>query len=197
MSEGDYGIIPEGPYDPGVYEELVRRIVGQRTRTKSLPANGISNLLKRLEGLLQILERVRDGRPVEKALVIRDSDVGDPETLEGEMAAIVGGQTFRFPRGVQYCAVERAVETWLLVDVEAITHVALARGVAARGTLTPLEGRVDQIRNPKKRLAQLLWKVGLEQTEEVYRQIAKRINLDVLRTQCASFGRFEQKVKDC
>lgn len=155
---------------------------------------GVAQLMKRFPVLLRDLEHFRQGRPVDKAIVIRDWRGPDVNTCEQQLRQKVEGKHFAFSRGVQFCGVRQEMEAWLLADVDAINSVARDRG----GQTVPfVRGEIEEIGNPKERLTQLLSKAGLPYNAEVCREIAHRADIETLRHRCPSFRSFEQKVLDC
>lgn len=194
MPSVSYGIVVEGVYDTPVYGELIRKICSAGVEIVAREAGGVPRLMRVLPALLRDFEHVRQGRPVDKALVIRDSGGKDRGSLEQLMADRIRGQAFSFPRGIQVYAVVRAMETWLLADVDAINIVGLSRGgrpVAA------VQETVENIVDPKERLKRLLSEAGLPYDPQVCREIAQQARIETLRYRCPSFGSFEEKVRDC
>ena len=157
-------------------------------------ARGVSDLMKHFPNFLRDLEYIKQGRPVDKALVIRDSGRRDPASVEQEMADRIEGSTFSFSNGIQFHAVRKEMETWLLADVEAINSVALSRGGRR---VTPIQETLEDIVDPKERLIRLLSAAGLPYDFGVCREIARQANVETLRYRCPSFRSFEQKVIDC
>lgn len=195
VSDSSYGVIVEGDYDAGVYEELIQKICGGNVRIISRPAGNRVELMKKMTGLLRSLEYISvTGGPVDKALVIRDADGKNSDALEQEMSARFRSQTFRFPSGIQVHAVRQEMETWLLADPAAIDWVAKARSV--RDKVGRVRGALESIQRPSQKLGQLLSSAGLNYTAQVCREIAQAIDLGVLRNLCPSFREFERKVLD-
>ena len=129
-----YGVIVEGPYEEGVYEEFIRKICPEARNIRFRTAGGCSQVMKRFPTLLQSLEHVTDqGGPVEKALVTRDADCKDPAIIEAKMQESVSRCVFSFPKGVGYHAVRQETETWLLADPEAITRQFISKQTVLRG----------------------------------------------------------------
>ncbi|MFQ5828381.1 MAG: DUF4276 family protein [Candidatus Methylomirabilia bacterium] len=189
-----YGIVVEGPYDVSVYEELIRKICSADVEIFSRPAGGVSRLMGSFPKLLRVLEYIRRGRPVDKALVIRDSGVKDPASLEREMTRRITRYAYSFPKGIQFHAVRSEMETWLLADERAVNFVALSRGGSQ---VAPVQGTLEEIADPKERFIRLLSTVGLPYDAQVCREIARHVELETLRSRCPSFRSFEQKVTDC
>lgn len=106
MPEPSYGLIVEGIYDEGVFRELVRRIVSPQVRVRVRVCGGAPQLMKHFPGYLRDLEHAMQGKPVDKAVVVRDWRGSDRAALEQRMAQRVHGQPFAFPRGVHFCAVQ-------------------------------------------------------------------------------------------
>ncbi len=194
MPSWTYGLIVEGSYDVAVYQELLRKITPTLDRIVPRATGGVPNLLRLLLGLLRDLENAVNGNPVEKVIVIRDTNGRDAAQLEKDLADKIHGQDFAFAHGIQFHAVRRTVETWLLSDVEAINQVATSRG---GNPISGVQEQLEEIQDPKTRLIRLLSAAGLPFDPAVCREIAARTRLEVLRYRCPSFPSFEQKAKDC
>jgi hypothetical protein len=119
-----YGLIVEGIYDAPVYQIFTRRLDSHDARFFTLECGGVGNLMKRFPGLLRSLEVIDAGNPVDKALVIRDCGNRPAADVEAEMRSKIAGTAYRFPRGVDICAVRQETETWLLADEQAISTAA-------------------------------------------------------------------------
>jgi hypothetical protein len=147
-----------------------------------------------LLGLLRDLENAVNGNPVDKVIVVRDTNGRDAAQLEKDLADKIHGQHFAFAHGIQYHAVRRTAETWLMADVPAVNGLAAERG----GRQVPeVQGQLEEIEDPKTRFIRLLTAAGLPYDPEVCRRIAARARLENLRYRCPSFRSFEQKAKDC
>ena len=84
-----YGIIVEGDFDAAVFRVLVEKIRKTSLPVYSRQCVGIANLKRNFPALLRDLEHAHHGNPVDKALVIRDADNGNPLEQEAELAARV------------------------------------------------------------------------------------------------------------
>jgi len=194
VSDPSYGLIVEGDYDKRVFEELVRNLSRPDSVIVVRPCDGVANLNRLFPAFLHDLEYVQQGRPVDKALVIRDSGGKDAVELERDLERRIRNREFRFPQGVKFCIVNREMETWLLADADAISAVALARG----GRAVPrVQETPESIVDPKDRLKRLLRQARLEYTAEVCAQIAQQGRIETLRYRCPSFRSFEERVLDC
>ena len=188
MIRANYGAIVEGEYDIGVFEVLIPRICPYPTEARAYEATGKASLMSRFPYLLRMFEHSTfSGRPVDRALVIRDSNGRNPASVEHDMSAKLANHTYLFPHGVQVHAVQQETETWLLADPAAISRVA---GHAAHVPAGPLENR----QHPKELFMDVLNDVGLQYTPQVCRRIAGEIDLAALRSACPAFAVFEQKV---
>jgi hypothetical protein len=194
VSSEAYGIVVEGAYDRLVYEELIRRISSSDVKVISRDTEGVPKLNRIFPAMLRDFEQVQRGQPVDKALVIRDANGKDPTALEQQMRERIQGQHFSIPKGIQFHAVRRTMETWLLADVSAINSVAAARGGKE---VALVQGTLEDIVDPKDRLRRLLSQAGLPYTDQVCREIAAKTSIETLRNRCPSFRIFEQKVIDC
>ncbi len=134
------------------------------------------------------------GRPVEKALIIRDSGGKDSRDIEAELTQKANERGWAFSHGVHVCIIRREMETWLLADVEAINSVARTRGGRE---VAEVQGTLEEIEAPKEKLKRLLLEAKLDYTPEVCGEIARSLRLHTLRYRCPSFCTFERRVLDC
>lgn len=194
MTNSTYGLIVEGPFDQAMYEALIPRICERDLSFKTLLCEGKDGLMKNFPGFLRILEKVLLGKPVDKALVIRDSDRKDPSAIETEMARRIQRMEYVFPLGVKFCVVRREMETWLLADAQAINIVALTRGGRQ---IQEVQGTLEDINDPKAKLRSVLSEARLHSTDVVCAEIASHLRIDHLEYRCPSFRTFRQNVIDC
>jgi hypothetical protein len=188
-----YGIVVEGDFDKAVFCELIHKIRGQALPVRPRVCGGVPKLKKNFSALLRDLEHAHNGNPVDRVLVIRDADGGDPPTLEDDLAARIESQKFAFRYGVRFYAVAQQMDTLLLADPGAINRVAEARRVPRRRVTRPAEA-LESISNPKDYLADLLTLAGLQHTTEVCREIAVEADLALIRRHCPSFENFISRV---
>jgi hypothetical protein len=191
VDESRFGLFVEGIYDEGVFIELVQRIVPVREPPIVRVCRGVARLMKEFPALLRDLEFACAGRPVDKALVIRDWAGPDPLAMEARMRAILGSRSYCFPRGVEFCIVRHAIEAWLLADTDAINALAGER----RGRSIPeQQGQLEEIDDPKEVLSRLLARARLPYDPKICREIARRANIETLRYRCPSFRAFEARL---
>jgi len=155
----------------------------------------LPKLKKNFPALLRDLEHSHNGNPVDRVLVIRDADGGDPAILERDLANRIQGQEFAFRDGISFHAVNQKMDTLLLADPGAINRVAETRNVLRRRAVRP-EGDLESIVNPKDYLVDLLTLAGLQHTAQVCREIAEQADLNLVRRYCPSFQNFIMKVSE-
>jgi len=183
-----YGAIVEGLYDVGVFEELIPRVCPYPADVSVREAGGRNKLMSRFPQLIRMFEHCTiTGGAVDRVLVIRDSNGKPSEVVEADMRSRIGPRTYAF-QGLEVHAVRQETEAWLLADPTAISRVAHRTAQTVAG---PLENRP----HAKEDLMDVLSDVHLQYTPETCRQIAREIDLQVLRAACPSFLLFEQKVQ--
>lgn len=177
-----------------IYEELIRKICPVEVQVIPRLGGSVPGFMDRFPKQLRVLEHIREGRPIDKALVIRDTGGKDTATVERLMADRIRGRSYAFPGGVQLITVRRTMETWLLADEEAVNSVALMRGGQQ---VSPMQGTLEEIVDPKETFRRWLSEAKLPYDAQVCREIVRQIKLETLRYRCPSFRSFEQKVLDC
>jgi hypothetical protein len=187
VDESRFGLIVEGIYDEGVFIELVQRILPVREPPIVRVCRGVARLMKEFPALLRDLEFVCAGRPVDKALVIRDWAGPDPQVIEDQMRGVLRDREYTFPRGVHFGIVRQEIETWLLAD-------------AAPSTPSPRNVRAAQFQKCKGSLkrfttrSSLLARARLPYDPQICREIARPTNIETLRYRCPSFRSFEARL---
>ncbi|MDA2918141.1 DUF4276 family protein [Desulfobacterota bacterium AH_259_B03_O07] len=187
-----YGIVIEGSYDEAVLRELIIRCLPSEIEIISRPCGGKSQLMKRFIGFLKSFRYEKQGSPIDKALVIRDADNKDPDSLLQEMNNKFTNQNYTFE--VKFVIILQSLETWLLADEEAISRVAQTR---FGRPVSRVNEDLESIFQPKERLTRILSDAKLTYTAEVAREIARESDLSKLENRCPSFREFRQAVLDC
>lgn len=182
-----FGLVVEGEYDVAVFSELIPRLCPTAEIARAISAGG-NPITRMFPVFLKSLQwNVTSSGPVDRALVIRDSNGKDPQQVEQAMQARIAGHTYIFPRGFALHAVRQEMETWLLADAQAISVVADGRPVP------PIGGSLETLFDAKERFRSVLSLAGLLSTPATCARIARELNLDVLRDRCPGFLLFEQK----
>lgn len=192
MPISSFGIIVEGQYDAHFYPALIETILVSKPRIQIRQAGGKS-LASKFPGLLHSFKYSIDGGPVERAIVIKDADGRPTGDVESGLSGRVNPEHYGFPRGIQFCAVQQEMETWLLADEGAINEVSLASGKSDGVQRIP-DPLLEEVVHAKERFKNALTSGGLIYTTAVCAEIARKINLESLRTRCPSFRRFEQSL---
>lgn len=182
-----YGLIVEGIYDIPVFETITHRLDSPDARFFTLQCGGVGNLMKQFPSLLKSLEFIDNGNPVDKALVIRDAGDRRPSDVEADMQAKIAGRRYRFPRGIEVCAIRQETEAWLLADEGAISTVA-------NRVVGTVNGNLEDFPDPKDRLQRILSQAKLEYLPETLRLISINADLATLRYRLSCFRSFEQKI---
>lgn len=142
--------------------------------------------MREFPALLKTFEYAHEGGPVDMAIVIRDTDMKDPNLVLQKMHEQLGGRRYSFP--IELCIVIRKLDTWLLADERAISAVAKSRGgkVVAR-----INEDLEMMIDPKTRLQRTLTAAGLPYNPRVLEEIAQQADLKTLQYRLNSFRQFE------
>jgi hypothetical protein len=92
-----FGLIVEGEYDEAVLRELILKCAGGNIEIISRLCGSAGALMNRFLGFLEEFRYVKQGEPVDKALVIRDADRKDPPELIEKMQSKIARRTYPFP----------------------------------------------------------------------------------------------------
>jgi hypothetical protein len=189
-----FRIVVESHRDAAVYSALIRRVRNDVEEVLSRPCGGVSGVRKKFPGFLKEFQW-HANRRVDKALIVRDSDCGDPHSAEQALADILqrSGFTPTFP--CHFYATKCEVETWLLADEAAVNRVASKRGRTARArrVVGPLEG----IRDAKEHFGRMLSEADLLADDAVYSEVAAQASIERIAQCCSGFQRFIHFVRKC
>jgi len=181
------GIIVEGNSDAAALPELIRKCAGDDVEVFARPCHSKSQLMRKFPGFLEEFCRVKQGMPIDKALIIRDADNREPHILIPTMKTRYADRTYPFP--VEPVIIVQELETWLLADGQALSQVV---GRSVPDLAEPLE----DIANPKERLQKILSDAKVPYTSEVARRIAAATRLEHLAYRCPNFQAFCQALGD-
>ncbi len=189
-----FGIVVEGSADAAVYETLIRKIRPEVGSVLSRPCGGVARVRRQFVGWLKNFEW-HSGYQVEKAFVICDSDCGEPQSAEGELARILDQSRFQPTFPVHFYATRCEVETWLLADESAVNLVAQQRQktAAAQVVAGPLEG----IRDAKESFRRMLSQARLPADPAVYAEVGAAADMDRIMQRCPYFRQFIDRVNAC
>ena len=187
-----FGLVVEGDYDEAVLSEFIRKCAGRDVEIVSRVCNPKGSLMKSFPGFLEEFRYVKQGTPVDRALVIRDADMREPQVLLREMESKIAHRTYEF-FPVRFIVIVRELEAWLLADSEAIATVT--RGYSGR--VVPVVNEfIEDIADPKARLQRMLSDAKVAYTREVARKIAAAANVEYIAYRCPSFRGFVQAVRN-
>jgi hypothetical protein len=178
------GLIVEGIYDEAALTELARKCSQSEVKVICRPCGGVPQLMKLFPGFLKEFEHVNTGRPVDKAIVVRDADHKIPKDLISQMEKKISGRKYLF---MPKCLViVQKLEAWLLADEEALSTVT--------GRIQHRIPDPEKIYDPKARLRRILSDVRIDYTTERARMIAAAVRPDILAARCPKFKRFQETI---
>jgi hypothetical protein len=189
-----FGIVVEDQRDANVYSALIRRIRSDVESVVSRPCRGAAGVRQRFVGWLKNFEW-HSGYQVGKALIIRDSDCGDPQSAEDELARILDQSRFQPTFPVHFYATRCEVETWLLADESAVNLVAQQRRKTA--TAQAVTGPLEGIRDAKESFRRMLSQARLPADPVVYAEVAAAADMDRIAQRCFYFRQFVECVNAC
>ena len=133
---------------------------------------------------------------VQKAIVVRDSDLHDPLRSERELEELLRASGFRPSFGVHFHATKRMLESLLLADEHAIGKVAQRRGKEAQRCV-PVSGVLEQLSDAKRILWERLSEAKLPADKKVFAEIAEASDLAKIIERCSHFRDFVKKANEC
>ena len=187
-----FGLVIEGGYDEAVLTEFIRKCVGYDIEVVSRVCNPKGSLMKRFPGFLEEFRYVKQGMPVDRALVIRDADMREPQGLLREMESKIAHRTYEFSP-VRFVVIVRELEAWLLADSEAISTVTSAY---SGWVVSEVNESIEAIVDPKARLQRMLSEAKVAYTREVARKIALAANVEHIAYRCPSFRSFVHAIRN-
>jgi len=190
-----FGLVVAGPYDDLILSTLVRRIRPDVAGVKCRACGNDPQVTTKFRSYLKELRYANDGRPVDKAIVVRDCHRG-----RGDPAAVLDGLRSNFreqehPFPVRFAVVQPEPEAWLLADQNALAQLAAERGHPT--DFTPLNFPPEQLPDPKEELKSLLRTAGVPYTRQAAARLAEVCDLGLIEALCPSFTFFKRAVTDC
>jgi hypothetical protein len=189
-----FGIVVEDRTDACVYSTLIQRIRPDVDPVLQRPCGGVAGVRRQFVGWLKNFEW-HAGHQVGKALIIRDSDSGDQQFAEDELARILRQSRFRPSFPFHFYATKCEVETWLLADERAVNSVAQMRGKAPWAR--PVAGTLEDFCNAKELFRRMLSQAGLPADPVVYAEVAAAADMELIRRRCPHFQQFVDRVHAC
>jgi hypothetical protein len=189
------GLIVEGPSDKEALPTLIRRLRADIEWILPIDCGGVGKgkLKSKFVGFLKGFQWHQG--PIDKALVVRDSDCRDAGELDSELEGILLSSGFKPSFPVHFFAIKCELETWLVADEQAVTRVATRRGKSKHAQQVKVN--LETHANPHDLLLRLLSSVGLPADDQVFKEIAEETDLKVLAIRCPYFTQFAARVHSC
>lgn len=181
------GLVVEGFDDEAAIGELVQKCASPEVQVICRRCGPAPQLMKKFPGFLEEFRHVKDGSPIDKAIVIRDADQKNPDNLIGIMRSRIA--TRNYPFVLHLLVIVNELEAWLIADETAISSVT---GKSQKPISTP-----ESLNDPKRQLQMLLSDAQITYTAEQAKGIAAAARTDILAARCPSFKRFQEAVIDC
>jgi hypothetical protein len=188
------GIVVEGDRDGSTYPELIRRIRNDIDTVLVEPCGNDARLMRQFVGWLKHFQWHAE-YPIDKALVIMDSDCSEPSTWEATLRQNYEQSHFVASFPVHFHATKCEIETWLLADEDAINRVSQLRGKNKQVGRVNIQ--LEAHRDAKELFQKVLSRAGLPADARVYRQIASVADVGRIAARCPSFQYFVGKVCAC
>jgi len=189
------GLIVEGEDDYESYPCLIRKCRPDIDRIYTRNCRGLRKLKTTFVGFLKEFEH-NSAIQVQKAIVVRDSDLHDPLRSERELEELLRASGFRPSFGVHFHATKRMLESLLLADEHAIGKVAQRRGKEAQRCV-PVSGVLEQLSDAKRILWGRLSEAKLPADKKVFAEIAEASDLAKIIERCSHFRDFVKKANEC
>jgi len=189
-----FGIVVEGDTDSRVYAALIPRIRPEVETVLPKPCQGVTGVRRGFVGWLKHFQW-HSGHEIGKALVIRDSDRRDPQSVEAELDRILKQSGFQPTLPVHFYAAKRMVEAWLLADESAVNEVARQRGKV--GSAQPVPDPLESAPDAKRLFRQMLTQADLPADPAVYGEVAAAADIERIKERCPYFARFVECVYGC
>jgi hypothetical protein len=188
------GIVVEHERDYVAYDEFIRKIRPD-FETLEYPCGDVSTLKREFVAGLKYFQYFAPNTPhaIGKVFVIRDSDCKDALTCEEELRRTYERSHFVPDFDVQFHATKCELETWLLVDENAINEVSQRRGKGIRLGRARID--FETYKDAKELFVKRLSEVRLPDDSQVYREIALYTDINHLALNCPNFRRFIAKVQ--
>jgi hypothetical protein len=183
------GIVVEGPSDRATYPTLMRRIRDDIGWPQARECGGRFKLKEAFPYFLAEFQR-NPAWQIDVAFVIRDSDCKPPQRIEDDLRRALKDSRFDFP--IEFFATKCDLETWLLVDENAINQVSRQRGKNKQ--VEPVQFQFES-ETAKKLFHTELSKADLRPVPDVYKEVATCMDLKRTAALCPSFRAFVSRIR--
>ncbi len=175
-----FGLVVEGDYDAFALKSFLRNnFQGQTNFTVRVCGGPIRKLW--MGFLEEFRSLVEEGKPLDQAIVLMDSDHRDPEALLSDLKARKSSK-LPFPFPILLGLAVKELEAWLLSDEQALSTILGTR-------VNAFPGNIEEYSDPKGDLEYLLITNGVFYTKEKAGEIASLASISTIRTRCSWFNR--------
>jgi hypothetical protein len=188
----NFGIVVEGEQDSAAYPELIRKIRDDIESIFPIPCGGVGTLKKEFINSLKQLPW-RAPHPIDRALVIMDSDCSDAFVWEEQLGQIYEQSHFKCNFPVRFHATKCKLETWLLADENAVNQVSQQRGKNKKVAAVTFD--LETHKEAKELFHKQLSKADLRATAPVYKEIASFSDIARISARCPNFRQFANKIR--
>lgn len=187
-----FGLVAAGNYDVSVLGTLLRRLRPDLLRVVPRGCGNDYKVTTTFRSRIREFMYVNDGRPADKAIVVRDTHGSTPERV---LQRLREANVEDYPFPVEFAVVVPAIESWLLADHNALTTVTHERGTPTQ--YPPPDRSPEQMLDPKQRISELLASAQVPYTEVVAARIAELASLERIEQLCRSFTFFKRAAEHC
>ena len=183
-----YGVVAEDEAILTTVRALVARTVDNAQPTECRRLNGKADFLANFWHYIKEFQYRFPA--MHKALAVCDADNDDPIQLEADLAGRAVRHLPGLPFPLVFHVIRREVETWLLVDGEAITAATGVNIVVPGGNIE------SDLVDAKEYLSRQLNKQSVPYTPAVAQRIADRIDPATVAGRCPGFVAFTSRVRN-
>lgn len=182
-----FGVIVEGKDDQEALPKIIRKCFSEHIDVEVRKAGGGYNFMSKFRGFLEEFKHIKQGKPCDKALVIRDADNKDIKKLKDNMKERIKGRSYPFE--VNFIIIVQELEAWFLADEQAISSVT-------NFTIPRISNQIEDIFDPKQELEKILNNKGIYYTPKIAGEIAEQLNLSTTKNRCPHFDQLCQALND-
>lgn len=187
-----FGIVVEADRDAAAYREIIQKIRGDIEEVIAEPCGNDTKLMATFVQKLKVFQWGLTEKP-HKAIVIRDSDCRDGAHWEEKMRQIFERGRLRLDFEVAFHATKCELESWLLADEDAVNRVSQQR--RKNGRAQRVHVQLETHRDAKELFRRMLSQADLPADPQVYKEVAKYIDIERIGQRCPSFARFVDKIR--
>jgi hypothetical protein len=189
-----FALVAAGAYDGAALDKLLRQLRPDLNDVIIRLCKNDRGVTATYKNRLKDLRYANQGRPVDKAIVVRDTHGRGANEVMEELKHGYAPNDHPFP--VEFAVVVPELEAWLIADHEARTK--LSREIGGEFIqYQPLNFPPEQLPDPKMRLSKLLAAAGISYTSQVAAHLAELSNVVTIEQLCQSFTLFKRAAHNC